>query len=105
MKLQLFQKQKKEKGESQAMSSPPPVDVEQKVMADSGVAATVSVSLHPLVSYPLLLLPRGVTISFYCVQVIMNISEHWTRVKAQEGRPVTVYGALIGRQVNICHNL
>ena len=32
------------------MSSPPPVDVEQKVMADSGVAATVSVSLHPLVS-------------------------------------------------------
>ena len=29
----------------------------------------------------------------------MNISEHWTRVKAQEGRPVTVYGALIGRQV------
>ena len=32
---------------------------EEKVMADSGVAATVSVSLHPL--------------------VIMNISEHWTR--------------------------
>ena len=31
----------------------------EKVMADSGVAATVSVSLHPL--------------------VIMNISEHWTR--------------------------
>ena len=30
----------------------------------------------------------------------MNISEHWTRVKAQEGRPVTVYGALIGRQVD-----
>ena len=30
-----------------------------KVMADSGVSATVSVSLHPL--------------------VIMNISEHWTR--------------------------
>ena len=32
---------------------------DEKVMADSGVAATVSVSLHPL--------------------VIMNISEHWTR--------------------------
>ena len=31
----------------------------EKIMADSGVAATVSVSLHPL--------------------VIMNISEHWTR--------------------------
>merc|ERR1719234_2065454 len=73
---------------AQAMSSPPPVDVEQKVMADSGVAATVSVSLHPL--------------------VIMNISEHWTRVKAQEGRPVTVYGALIGRQagrdIELCNS-
>ena len=34
-------------------------DEGEKVMADSGVAATVSVSLHPL--------------------VIMNISEHWTR--------------------------
>ena len=36
-----------------------PEDDQEKVMADSGVAATVSVSLHPL--------------------VIMNISEHWTR--------------------------
>ena len=35
------------------------VNEEEKVMADSGVSATVSVSLHPL--------------------VIMNISEHWTR--------------------------
>merc|ERR550517_2447693 len=47
-----------------------------------------SVSLHPL--------------------VIMNISEHWTRVKAQEGRPVTVYGALIGRQagrdIELCNS-
>ena len=68
-----------------------------QVMADSGVSATVSVSLHPL--------------------VIMNISEHWTRynslatspftfsfspshprVKAQEGKAVPVYGALIGKQ-------
>ena len=80
------------------MSSPPPVDVEQKVMADSGVAATVSVSLHPLVSNHCQLI---LIMSFSCLQVIMNISEHWTRVKAQEGRPVTVYGALIGRQVNI----
>jgi len=54
------------------------VNEEEKVMADSGVSATVSVSLHPL--------------------VIMNISEHWTRIKAQEGRPVAVYGALIGKQ-------
>jgi len=51
---------------------------EEKVMADSGVAATVSVSLHPL--------------------VIMNISEHWTRIKAQAGTPKQVYGALIGKQ-------
>jgi len=51
---------------------------EEKVMADSGVTATVSVSLHPL--------------------VIMNISEHWTRTKAQEGRPTDVFGALIGKQ-------
>ena len=36
-----------------------PVSDDGKVMADSGVSATVSVSLHPL--------------------VIMNISEHWTR--------------------------
>jgi len=53
-------------------------DEGEKVMADSGVAATVSVSLHPL--------------------VIMNISEHWTRTKAQNGRPTPVYGALIGKQ-------
>ena len=37
-------------------------DYGEKIMADSGVAATVSVSLHPL--------------------VIMNISEHWTRYNA-----------------------
>jgi len=55
-----------------------PVSDDGKVMADSGVSATVSVSLHPL--------------------VIMNISEHWTRTKAQEGRPAPVYGALIGKQ-------
>lgn len=31
--------------------------------------------------------------------VIMNISEHWTRLKAQEeGKPQPVYGALIGKQ-------
>eukprot|EP00088_Acartia_fossae_P037829 TRINITY_DN3905_c0_g1_i12.p1 TRINITY_DN3905_c0_g1~~TRINITY_DN3905_c0_g1_i12.p1 ORF type:complete len:328 (-),score=104.68 TRINITY_DN3905_c0_g1_i12:215-1198(-) len=50
----------------------------EKILADSGVAATVSVSLHPL--------------------VIMNISEHWTRTRAQEGKPKNVYGALIGKQ-------
>ncbi len=36
------------------------------VMATAGTTGSVSVSLHPL--------------------VIMNISEHWTRVRAQEGK-------------------
>jgi len=48
------------------------------VMAGSGTLGSVTVSLHPL--------------------VIMNISEHWTRTKAQEGHPVQVFGAIIGKQ-------
>lgn len=48
------------------------------VMAGTGTLGSVTVSLHPL--------------------VIMNISEHWTRTKAQEGRPVQVFGAIIGKQ-------
>jgi len=47
-------------------------------MAAAGTTGSVSVSLHPL--------------------VIMNISEHWTRCKAQEGKPVQVLGAVIGQQ-------
>lgn len=38
------------------------------VMASTSCPGSVSVSLHPL--------------------VIMNISEHWTRVRAQEGKPI-----------------
>ena len=38
------------------------------VMASPGTTGSVTVALHPL--------------------VIMNISEHWTRVKAQEGKPM-----------------
>lgn len=38
------------------------------VMATAGTSGSVSVALHPL--------------------VIMNISEHWTRVRAQEGKPM-----------------
>lgn len=41
------------------------VVVNKSVMASSGTVGSVSVSLHPL--------------------VIMNISEHWTRLRAQEG--------------------
>jgi len=38
-----------------------------EVTASAGTSGSVSVSLHPL--------------------VIMNISEHWTRSRAQEGKP------------------
>merc|ERR1711992_414565 len=48
------------------------------IMAAVGTAGSVSVSLHPL--------------------VIMNISEHWTRTKAQMGNPQKIFGALIGKQ-------
>ncbi|KAK0066607.1 COP9 signalosome complex subunit 6 [Biomphalaria pfeifferi] len=57
------------------------VDLDQppaSVMASPGTTGSVTVALHPL--------------------VIMNISEHWTRVKAQEGKPTQVLGALIGQQ-------
>lgn len=37
------------------------------VMASCGTSGSVAVSLHPL--------------------VIMNIAEHWTRLRAQEGQP------------------
>ena len=42
--------------------------IDGNVIAAAGTAGSVSVSLHPL--------------------VIMNISEHWTRVRAQEGKPM-----------------
>merc|ERR1719412_2655405 len=48
------------------------------IMAAPGTSGSVSVSLHPL--------------------VIMNISEHWTRTKAQMGRPEKIFGALIGKK-------
>nr|CAG4650279.1 EOG090X08T4 [Sida crystallina] len=57
------------------------MDVEENnrnVMASSGATGSVSVLLHPL--------------------VVMNISEHWTRVRAQEGKAQQVIGALIGKQ-------
>ncbi len=49
-----------------------------QIMAATGTVGSVTTSLHPL--------------------VIMNISEHWTRTKAQEGKPKKVFGALIGKQ-------
>ncbi|KAK3726891.1 hypothetical protein QZH41_016689, partial [Actinostola sp. cb2023] len=56
-------------------------DGEEKeiVLASSGAAGSVSVALHPL--------------------VIMNISEHYTRIRAQQGKPnPQVVGALLGTQ-------
>ncbi|KAH8420848.1 hypothetical protein KR222_006782 [Zaprionus bogoriensis] len=52
--------------------------IKGNIMAASGTIASVTISLHPL--------------------VIMNISEHWTRFRAQHGEPRQVYGALIGKQ-------
>nr|CAG4651954.1 EOG090X08T4 [Triops cancriformis] len=54
------------------------VDEAKSVMASSGTAGSVTILLHPL--------------------VIMNISEHWTRIRAQEGKAQQVIGALIGKQ-------
>lgn len=49
------------------------------VMAPSSASPSVIVSLHPM--------------------VIMNVSEHWTRLRAQQlGESTRVYGALLGKQ-------
>ncbi|XP_068687242.1 COP9 signalosome complex subunit 6-like [Montipora capricornis] len=54
-------------------------EVPDTVLASSGASGSVSVALHPL--------------------VIMNISEHYTRIKAQYGEPnPQVIGALLGTQ-------
>lgn len=86
-------------GKTNITSTNPPSAI--KVMASSGTVGSVSISLHPL--------------------VIMNVSEHWTRLRAQEGTDqlgiyfvsffivlslvhifhnfnILVYGALIGKQ-------
>lgn len=48
-----------------------------QVLAKNAIPS-VTISLHPL--------------------VLMNIAEHWTRFRAQEGTAKPVYGALIGKQ-------
>ncbi|XP_041974512.1 COP9 signalosome complex subunit 6 [Aricia agestis] len=58
--------------------APPAAGNTKSVVVTTATSGSVTVSLHPL--------------------VIMNVSEHWTRVKAQEGAPQTVIGALIGKQ-------
>jgi COP9 signalosome complex subunit 6 len=44
----------------------PSAEVGVSVMAGTGTAGSVTISLHPV--------------------VILNISEHWTRIRAQEGK-------------------
>lgn len=52
-------------------------EVQDNVIA-TNVTGSVSISLHPL--------------------VILNISEHWTRLTAQVGNTIPTLGALIGKQ-------
>jgi len=54
------------------------VDEPQNNVLATNVTGSVSISLHPL--------------------VILNISEHWTRLTAQVGSSVPSIGALIGKQ-------
>jgi len=58
--------------------APGPSNCETNSFVTSTTLPSVTVSLHPL--------------------VIMNISEHWTRIRAQIGVKQEVYGALIGKQ-------
>lgn len=60
-----------------AGSSSSTLPIISSVLASSSTAS-VTVSLHPL--------------------VIMNVSEHWTRIRAQEGCKQQIIGALIGKQ-------
>ena len=65
-------------GKTESDKKAPIITGGYKVVASPGTVGSVSVKLHPL--------------------VIMNISEHWTRTKVQEGTPQKVYGAIIGKQ-------
>lgn len=56
----------------------PSTSLAESSFVTSTTLPSVTVSLHPL--------------------VIMNISEHWTRLRAQNGTKQDVYGALIGKQ-------
>lgn len=59
-------------------SSSGPAVEEPNPFVTSTTLPSVTISLHPL--------------------VILNISEHWTRMRAQNGTKQEVYGALIGKQ-------
>lgn len=52
------------------------------VMASSTVVPSITISLHPL--------------------VIMNISEHWTRIRAQNGKPQQGKSHIIDTTIDWC---
>lgn len=67
--------------DNNAAAGPSISDAQVNVMAAAGTVPSVTIALHPL--------------------VIMNISEHWTRTRAQSGVATAkhqVIGALIGKQ-------
>lgn len=52
--------------------------LKKSVLAPAGTVPSVNVAIHPL--------------------VLMNISEHWTRTRAQSGKPETGRHWQIGRE-------
>jgi len=80
----MFQQSKRSKmiesdsfGDSVKNETTPETDTNNELVAH-GVSASVTISLHPL--------------------VIMNMCDHFTRIKAQEGTVPKVFGALLGKQ-------
>lgn len=69
--------EKMEVDESEVASSSTSSRKQLQILAKNAIPS-VAISLHPL--------------------VLMNIAEHWTRFRAQEGVSKPVYGALIGKQ-------
>lgn len=67
--------------EVDTMEVDPGDEANKSVMALSGGAGSISLSLHPL--------------------VIMNISEHWTRIRAQEGSAQQGFSPLSYRKTQI----
>ncbi|KAG4079277.1 hypothetical protein HA402_007000 [Bradysia odoriphaga] len=79
------------------MSANNEMDVDQEVAESSNVAASSNSksNANSVMAAPSII--PSVTVSLHPL-VIMNISEHWTRLRAQEGSRQQVLGALIGKQ-------
>lgn len=70
--------EKMEVDEAESSASTSGVKKQESAILAKNAIPSVSISLHPL--------------------VLMNVAEHWTRIRAQEGGARSVYGALIGKQ-------